>query len=110
MAALGIALVVMILFILFGLVGGLRTTVMRSGSANNWILLGAGAESELVSRISKESYDILCVRPEFATDSSGAPLISVSNIIILRSCCSGRPPNWEPRREASAPRSLGYSF
>ncbi len=76
MAALGVALVVMILFILFGFVDGLRRTIGGAANAGNWVILSRGAAYEPQSVITQPQYDLLRVMPEFATDSSGAPLIS----------------------------------
>lgn len=76
MAALGVALVVMILFILFGFVDGLKSAVAGQANSGNWIVLSLGAEFEPTSVITQPELDLLKVMPEFATDPSGAPLIS----------------------------------
>lgn len=76
MAGLGIALIVMILFILFGFVDGMRRTVQGAAESGNYILLSTGAEAEPNSLIMQPAFDVLRVMPEFATDASGAPLIS----------------------------------
>jgi aspartyl-tRNA(Asn)/glutamyl-tRNA(Gln) amidotransferase subunit A len=73
MAALGVALVVMILFILFGFVDGLTTAVVGQANSGNW-MLSRGAAFEPTSVITPPELDLLKVMPEFATDSSGAPL------------------------------------
>ena len=76
MAGLGIALIVMILFILFGFVDGMRRTVQGAAETGNYILLSNGAEAEPNSAITQPVFDLLRVKPEFAGDTSGAPLIS----------------------------------
>lgn len=76
MAGLGIALIVMILFILFGFVDGMRRTVKGSAENGNYILLSTGAEAEPNSAITQSAFDLLKVMPEFATDSAGNALIS----------------------------------
>jgi hypothetical protein len=39
-------MVAMIFVILFGFVGGLKSTLLGAGNNNNWIVLGRGALSE----------------------------------------------------------------
>ena len=46
MTAMGVALVVMILFLLLGFVAGLRLTMLRAGAGDNWIALSRGVTSE----------------------------------------------------------------
>lgn len=76
MAGMGIALIVMILFILFGFVDGMRRTVQGSAESGNYVLLALGAENEPNSFISYSALDVLKSRPEFATNDAGAPLLS----------------------------------
>ena len=76
MAGLGIALIVMILFILFGFVDGMRGTVQGAAETGNYVLLSTGAEAEPNSVVMQPAFDLLRVMPEFATDVSGAALIS----------------------------------
>ncbi len=76
MAGLGIALVVMILFILFGFVDGMRRTVASTAESGNYILLSSGAEAEPNSVIMQPQLELLHAMPQFATEQSGAPLIS----------------------------------
>ena len=76
MAAMSIALVVMILFIMFGFVDGLRRTVSEAATAGNWIILSKGATAEPQSVITQPQYDLLRAMPQFAVDSKGVALIS----------------------------------
>jgi putative ABC transport system permease protein len=76
MTVLGIALVAMIFVILFGFVGGLRRTMLNTGSAQDWIILNRGALDETFSYIAHDKVNIVRVRPEVITDSGGQPLIS----------------------------------
>lgn len=80
MTALGVALVVMILFILLGFTSGLRRTLLQSGTGGAWIVLSRGVSSEPGSYITREQYDILKSRPEIAADGSGQPLISPEGV------------------------------
>ena len=57
MTALGIALVVMILFLLLGFVAGLRSTMTQEGEAQDWIVLSRGVTAEPSSSITREQYD-----------------------------------------------------
>jgi putative ABC transport system permease protein len=76
MTALGVALVVMILMILLGFVGGLKSSILRAGEANNWILLSRGVTNEPGSYITREQFEIIKSRTEIATSPSGEVLIS----------------------------------
>lgn len=76
MTAMGVALVVMLLFILSGFIAGMRQTILMAGSHGNWIVLSRGMTSEPGSFVSREQYEIVRSRAEVATDGSGAPLIS----------------------------------
>jgi len=90
MAALGVALVVMILFILFGFVDGLKRTIVGSANAGNWIILAKGAAYEPVSVITQPQLDLLKPMPEIATDASGVPLIS-PELIATVNVAPGHP-------------------
>lgn len=80
MTALGIALVVMILFLLLGFVAGLRSTMTGEGEAQDWIVLSRAVTAEPSSSITREQYEIIRTRPEIAADTSGAPLISPETV------------------------------
>ena len=73
MAGMGIALIVMILFILFGFVDGMRRTVQGAAETGNYVLLALGAENEPSGFISYPAFDVLKSRPEFAVNDAGAP-------------------------------------
>ena len=76
MAGMGIALIVMILFILFGFVDGMRRTVQGAAESGNYVILALGVEDEPSSFIAYQALDVLKSRPEFAPSKTGAPLIS----------------------------------
>ena len=92
MAAMGVALVVMILFILFGFVDGLKRTIGRSASADTWVILSRGAAYEPQSVITQPQYDLLKSMPEIAPSTSGVPLIS-PEIISGFNVAPGNPKN-----------------
>jgi putative ABC transport system permease protein len=76
MTAVVVALVVMILFILSGFVAGLRATVLRSATKDNWIVLSRGTTSEGGSYISRDQYEILKSRTQVAATPDGQALVS----------------------------------
>jgi ABC-type lipoprotein release transport system permease subunit len=92
MAAMGVALVVMILFILFGFVDGLKRTIGSAADSGNWVILSRGAAYEPQSAITQQQYDLLRVMPQIATSRSGAPLIS-PELIAAFSAAPGNPKN-----------------
>ena len=98
MTALGVALVVMIVFILLGFTAGLRSTMMESGAGDAWIILSRGVTSEPGSYITREQYEILRSRAEVATDDAGQPLISPEAV-------TGFDANLD-----SAPSNNGFTF
>ena len=76
MTVLGIALVAMIFVILFGFIGGIRQTMLNTGSTQDWIVLNRGALDETFSYITHDKVNTVRVRPEIVTDTSGQPLVS----------------------------------
>jgi hypothetical protein len=76
MTAIGVAMVVLILFILLGFVAGMRAAVLGEGRRDNWIVLSRSVTSEPASFVTREQYDIIRTRAEIETDADGAPLVS----------------------------------
>ncbi|HLI80801.1 MAG TPA: ABC transporter permease [Candidatus Binataceae bacterium] len=76
MTVLGLGMVAMIFVILFGFIGGLRSTMLNASAERNWVLLSNGAPGEGGSFIPHDSIEIVRVRPEIALDESGQPLLS----------------------------------
>jgi len=76
MTAMGVALVVMILFLLLGFIAGLRLTMLRAGAGDNWIALSRGVTSEPGSYVTLEQYEVIRARPEIALSRGGVPLVS----------------------------------
>jgi putative ABC transport system permease protein len=76
MTAAGVALVVMILFILLGFIAGLRSTMTDAAERGNWIVLSRSVTTESSSYVSREQYEIIRTRREIAADATGEPLIS----------------------------------
>jgi putative ABC transport system permease protein len=76
MTVLGLGMVAMIFVILFGFIGGLKSTMMNAGAERNWVVMSKGAPNETASYIPHDSLEIVRVRPEIATDEDGQPLLS----------------------------------
>jgi putative ABC transport system permease protein len=76
MTVAGVALVVMILFILLGFIEGLRATMANAAERGNWIVLSRSVTTESSSYVSREQYEIIRARREIAADPKGEPLVS----------------------------------
>jgi putative ABC transport system permease protein len=76
MTAAGVALVVMILFIVLGFIAGLRATMTNAAERGNWIVLSRSVNTESSSYVSREQYEIIRARREIAADARGEPLVS----------------------------------
>src|SRR5882757_2882445 len=76
MTTLGVAMVAMIFVILFGFVGGLKSSLLKAGNNRNWIVLERGALSENSSGIAREQSDVVRVLPQIALSPDRKPLIS----------------------------------
>ena len=76
MTALGVALVVGVFIAMLALANGFRTALIRTGSADNVLVLRKGADSELASGISRDNAAIIAALPEIAAASDGRPLVS----------------------------------
>jgi ABC-type lipoprotein release transport system permease subunit len=83
MAALGIALVVMVLVWVLALAQGFQRALAHTGSPNRALLMRGGATSEVQSYIARETADILRVMPEVAIDDAGRPLASAELVVIV---------------------------
>jgi hypothetical protein len=76
MTVLGLGMVAMIFVILFGFIGGLKSTMMNAGAARNWMVMSKGAPNETGSYIPHDSLEIVRVRPEIAANEDGQQLLS----------------------------------
>ena len=75
MTALSVALVVMVLTILLGFVHGMRQTMTRAASKNQWMLLMRNVNVE-AGYINHENLQIIRTLSEIAVDAAGNPLMS----------------------------------
>ena len=80
-AVLGIAGTVGVFVAMLSLARGFRATLVASGSADNAIVMRAGATSEMMSGISLEDVKILQDAPGIAR-SSDAPLVTSEVVVI----------------------------
>src|SRR5215475_3335998 len=76
MTVLGLGMVAMIFVILFGFIGGLKSTMLNASAAQNWVLLSSGAPDETASFIPRQQIEVVRVRPEVALDADGQALVS----------------------------------
>jgi len=93
MTALGVALVVMILFILLGFIAGLQKTVLQAGNSGNWVVLSRGVTNEPGSYITREQFEIIRARPEIEVGSARQPLISPEMVTGFNASPDGAPSN-----------------
>jgi putative ABC transport system permease protein len=71
--ALGIALVVAVFIGMLALANGFRAALVRTGSAENVLVLRGGADSELSSAIDRQTASILSSSPHVAVGGDGRP-------------------------------------
>lgn len=83
MAALGIALVVMVMIWVLALAQGFQRTLVGTGRADRALLMRGGATSEVQSFVSREAADIVRVMPEIAAGPDGRPLASAELVVIV---------------------------
>lgn len=103
MAALGIALVVMVMVWVLALAQGFQRTLVGTGRADRALLMRGGATSEVQSFLSREAADIVRVMPEIAAGPDGRPLASAELVVIvsLPKRSDGSPANCSVRGVSS---------
>jgi ABC-type lipoprotein release transport system permease subunit len=83
LTALGIGLVVAVFIAMLALANGFVAAMVRTGSADNVLLLRRGADSELSSGIPREAVSIISSSPHIATGPDGRPMVSPETYIVL---------------------------
>ena len=83
LTALGIALVVAVFVAMLALANGFIAALVKTGSADNVLLLRKGADSELSSSIPREAISIISASPHIATAADGKPLVSPETYIVI---------------------------
>jgi putative ABC transport system permease protein len=83
LTALGIALVVAVFIGMLALANGFRAALIRTGSAQNVLVLRRGADSELSSGLDRQSADILASSPHIASGADGKPMVSPEVYVLI---------------------------
>ena len=81
--ALGIALVVAVFIGMLALANGFRSALIRTGSAQNVLILRRGADSEMSSSMDRQSVSILTSSPHVATGGDGRPMVSPETYVVI---------------------------
>lgn len=81
--ALGIALVVAVFIGMLALANGFRAALVRTGSAENVLILRDGADSELSSSLDRQAVSILSSSPHVATGGDGRALVSPEAYVVI---------------------------
>jgi putative ABC transport system permease protein len=81
-SVLGIAGTVGVFVAMLSMARGFQATLIASGSAQNVMILRAGADSEMVSAITLDELRAIGDAPEVARDREGAPLVSPEVVVV----------------------------
>lgn len=81
--ALGIGLVVAVFIGMLALANGFRAALVRTGSAENGLVLRDGADSELSSALDRATVSALSASPHVATGADGRPLVSPEAYVVI---------------------------
>jgi putative ABC transport system permease protein len=79
----GMALVVFVFAAILMLSNGLRKTLVQTGSYDNAIVLRKGADTEVVSGISKVQAAIVETQPEIAVGKDGQELLAKELVVLI---------------------------
>jgi putative ABC transport system permease protein len=83
MTALGIALTVAVLLAVMAMVAGLERAFAETGDPLHVLVMRNGATSELVSWVTRQSYNDLRYKPGIARNAKGEPLTSMEMITVI---------------------------
>jgi ABC-type lipoprotein release transport system permease subunit len=81
--ALGIGLVVAVFIGMLALANGFRAALVRTGSAENILILRDGADSELSSSLDRQAVSILTGSSHVALGGDGRPLVSPEAYVVI---------------------------
>ncbi len=81
-AVLGIAGTVGVFVAMLSLARGFKATLVSSGSADNAIVMRAGATSEMTGGVGIDAVKIIQDGPGIARDASGAPLVTAEVVLV----------------------------
>jgi putative ABC transport system permease protein len=80
---IGIALVVLVFIGMLALATGFRSAMVRTGRADNLILLRKGSESELTSGLARDVVSIIKSSPYVAPAPDGSPLATADVFVVV---------------------------
>jgi putative ABC transport system permease protein len=83
LTALGIGLVVAVFVAMLALANGFVAALVKTGSADNVLLLRKGADSELSSSIPRDAISVITSSPHIAIGADGKPLVSPETYIVI---------------------------
>lgn len=83
MTALGIALTVAVLLAVLALVEGLRTAFKATSNPAHVLVTRKGATSELVSSVSRTTFQEMKFKPGIARSKSGEPMASLEMVTVI---------------------------
>ncbi len=83
MTALGIALTVAVLLAVLALVEGLRTAFKATSNPAHVLVTRKGATSELVSSVSRTTFQDMKFKPGIARTKSGEPMASLEMVTVI---------------------------
>jgi putative ABC transport system permease protein len=81
--ALGIGLVVAVFIGMLALADGFRAALVRTGSAENILILRDGADSELSSSLDRQAVSILTSSSHVAVGGDGRPMVSPEAYVVI---------------------------
>jgi putative ABC transport system permease protein len=79
----GMALVVFVFAAILMLANGLKKTLVETGSYDNAVVLRKGADTEVVSGVSKYQAAIVETQPEIAIGTNGQALLAKELVVLI---------------------------
>jgi putative ABC transport system permease protein len=83
LTAAGMALVVFVFAAVLMLAEGLRKTLVETGSYDNVIMVRKGANSEVMSGVTRDQASIIETQPEIAIGADGQPLLAKEMVVLI---------------------------
>jgi putative ABC transport system permease protein len=83
LTAAGMALVVFVFAAVLMLAEGLRKTLVETGSYDNVIVVRKGANSEVMSGVTRDQASIIETQPEIAIGADGQPLLAKEMVVLI---------------------------
>lgn len=83
LTAAGMALVVFVFAAVLMLAEGLRKTLVETGSFDNVIVVRKGANSEVMSGVTRDQASIIETQPEIAIGADGQPFLAKEMVVLI---------------------------